>query len=158
MKTPNPEHIKKLSSLINISPYPSLLSMKLTDIGTGYARIELDIEKKHTQLRGVVHGGVFATLIDTVAFWAAYYEIEDPDAWMASVDLKLNYLAPAVSGKLIATGQRIKMGRKLCYADAKVTNAEGKLLAHGSSTLMVLHETKMSGKSLQLPPKFIESK
>ncbi len=155
MRHPNPEHIEKLCRIINTSPYPSLLSMKLTDIGPGYAEIQLDIEKKHRQLLGVVHGGVFATLIDTVAFWAVYYEIEDPDAWLTSVDLKLNYLAPARSGKLIARGRQIKVGRKLCYADAEIRDAEGKLLTHGSSTLMILRGRKLEG-DVSLPSKYID--
>ena len=155
MKTPNPEHIEKLCSIINTSPYPSLISMKLIDIGIGYASIELDIDKKHRQLLGVVHGGVFATLIDTVTFWSVYYEIEDPDAWLVSIDLKLNYLTPASSGKLFAEGRRIKVGKKLCYADAEITDAEGNVLTHGSSTLMILHGKKAMEKAL-ITPKFLD--
>jgi len=154
MKKPNPAHIQRLSELFNISPFPALLSMKLADIGIGYAVIEADIEEKHRQLLGVVHGGMLATLIDTVAFWAVYYDIEDPDAWLTSVDLKLNYLAPAVSGKLFAKGLQIKVGKTLCYAEAEVTNGEGELIAHGTATLMVLKESEVM-KKYPFPPKFL---
>ena len=151
---PNPEHIKKLSRIINNSPFPSMLSMKLVDIGIGYAAIEVDIEEKHRQIMGRVHGGVFATLIDTVAFWSVYYGIKDPSAWLTSVDLKLNYLAPAKSGKLFAKGLQIKVGKRICYAEAEVTNKEGNILTHGASTLMVSHQKELIG-GLFLPPKFL---
>lgn len=156
MPTPNPEHIKTLSRLINRSAFPALLSMELTDIGAGFAVFELEIEKKHMQLSGVVHGGVLASLIDTVAFWAVYYGIEDPEAWLVSVDLKLNYLAPAAAGKLFSRGRQIKIGRRLCYADAEVFDAGGKILAHGASTLLVIPN---EGPPFQgsFPPKFIET-
>ena len=157
MKKPNPEHIKSICNLVNISPYPSLLSMKLVDIGIGYAVIEIDIRKKHMQLLGAVHGGVLASLIDTVAFWAVYYGLKNHDAWLTSVDLKLNYLAPAVSGKLIARGRQIKIGGKLCYAEAQVNTGDDKLIAHGTATLMIMPELKMTA-NLTFPPKFIDEK
>ena len=156
MGTPNPEHIKKLSELINRSAFPALISMQLTDIGVGFATFELETEEKHMQLRGVVHGGVIASLIDTVAFWAVYYGIEDPEAWLTSVDLKLNYLAPATAGKLIARGRQIKIGRRLCYSDAEVFHADGRLVAHGASTLLVIRND-WPGRHGPFPPKFIET-
>lgn len=157
MKKPNPEHIKSISNLVNISPYPSLLSMNIVDIGIGFAVIEIDTEKKHMQLLGAVHGGVLASLIDTVAFWSVYYGIENHDAWLTSVDLKLNYLAPATSGKLIARGRQIKVGGKLCYAEAQVNTEDDRIIAHGTSTLMIMPELKMPADFI-FPPKFIEKK
>jgi hypothetical protein len=63
--------------------------------------------------------------------------------------------APAASGKLIARGRQIKLGKTLGYADAEVTDETGKVLAHGSSTVIIL-----SGKAIEadppLPPKFID--
>ncbi len=50
MRKPNPEHIKRLHRLIEVSPYPSLLSMRLVTIGIGFAEIEIAIAKKHKQL------------------------------------------------------------------------------------------------------------
>jgi len=94
--------------------------MKLIDIGIGFAVLEIDTEKKHMQLLGAVHGGVLASLIDTVAFWAVYYGIENHDAWLTSVDLKLNYLAPATSGMLIAKGRQIKVGGKFAMQRLKL--------------------------------------
>jgi uncharacterized protein (TIGR00369 family) len=74
---------------------------------------------------------------------------------MTSVDLKLNYLAPAESGKLVAEGRQIRLGKTLGYAEAKVTSESGKLLAHGTSTLMILHG-KGSMADLSFPSKFLD--
>jgi uncharacterized protein (TIGR00369 family) len=155
MKKPNPEHIKRLHRLIEVSPYPSLLSMRLVDIGVGFAEIEITIAKKHKQLLGVVHGGVLASLIDTVAFWAVYFGIQKADQWYTSVDLKANYLAPAVSGKLVAKGRQIKVGKKICYASAEILDSKDNILAHGSSTMMIL-PNKDKLDDFPLPSKFIE--
>ena len=154
MKKLNAEYIKQVNHLVNRSPYFELLSMKIKDVGAGFSVLEIDLAEKHLQPFGSVHGGVFASMIDAAAFWALFYEIEDQNAGATTVDLKLNYLAPAASGKLLAKGRQIKMGKTLGYAEAEVTDANGKLLAHGTSTLIIL-----AGKGLEsdppLPPKFI---
>ena len=154
MKTINPEYIERVNRLVNHSPYFNLLTMRILKVGAGFSRLEIDLAQKHLQPFGFVHGGVFASIIDAASFWSLFYEIEDEDTGATTVDLKLNYLAPAVSGKLIAKGRRIKLGRTLGYADAEVTDAEGRILAHGSSTVILLPGQGL-GASPPLPPKFI---
>ena len=154
MKTINPEYIERVNQLVNHSPYFDLLTMRILEVGAGFSRLEIDLAKKHLQPFGFVHGGVFASIIDAASFWSLFYEIEDPDTGATTVDLKLNYLAPAVSGKLIAKGRQIKLGRTLGYADAEVTDAEGRILAHGSSTVILLPGKGLGGNP-PLPPKFL---
>ena len=150
----NSAYVEQVNRLVNNSPYFQLLSMVLVDAGPGFSRMEISLAEKHLQPFGFVHGGVYASLIDAAAFWALFYEIEDPGAGATSVDLKLNYLAPAVSGRLIANGRRIRLGRTLGYAEATVTDEEGKLLAHGTSTLMILPGSNQLVIDHPLPPKF----
>ncbi len=153
-KRPNPDHVRAVMEAIAASPFPALLSMEPMDLGVGYAVIGLDVQAKHRQLMGVVHGGVLASLIDTAAFWAVYYEIDDPDAWLVSVDLRLNYLAAANKGRLSVRGTSKKIGVRLCYAVAEVTDGAGGLLAHGTATLMVV-KGKRPNRDRPFPPKFI---
>jgi len=55
----------------------------------------------------------------------------------------------------------IKVGRSICLAEATVKDADGKLLAHGTSKLMILEETQSVNQALKvmgykaLPPKFL---
>lgn len=147
MKKPNAEYIKRVSQIVNTCPYFKLLSMKIRDVGVGFSVLEIDLSEKHLQPFGFVHGGVFASIIDAAAFWAVFYEIEDQNAGVTTVDLKLNYLAPAVSGRLMAKGRQIKLGKTLGYAEAEVTDKSGKILAHGTSTVIIL-----PGKGLTADP------
>ena len=153
MKTPNTEYTERVNQLVNRSPYFELLSMKIQDVGIGFSVLEIDLAKKHLQPFGIVHGGVFASIIDAAAFWAIYYEIENRNTGVTTVDLKLNYLAPAVSGKLIANGRKIKLGKTLGYAEADVTDISGKILAHGTSTVILLPGKGLTSEP-PLPPKF----
>jgi uncharacterized protein (TIGR00369 family) len=153
MKELNPAYVNQVNGLINNSPYFQLLSMRVVEAGIGFSLLEIDLDRKHLQPFGFVHGGVFASIIDAACFWALFHGIEHPNAGATTVDLKLNYLAPAASGKLIARGRRIRLGKTLGYAEATVTDEKGKLLAHGTSTLMVLPENRLVIDS-PLPPKF----
>jgi hypothetical protein len=70
---------------------------------------------------------------------------------LVNVDLKLNYLEPVARGRLIAEGRSIRSGRTIRYTEATIRTEEGALIAHGTSTLMVL-----PGKGLPLgKPKFV---
>lgn len=137
MPTLNPEYVRYVADTANGCPFFSLLSMKIVTLEIGRAVLEIDLAEKHLQPFGVVHGGAFSSIIDAAAFWAVFPEVDETSG-MTSVDLKLNYLAPATSGKLIAEGRRIKLGKTLGLGDAKVTDEAGKILAHGTSTLMVM--------------------
>ncbi len=154
MKKINPEYIARVAQVVNHSPYFDLLSMQLKEVGIGYSVIELELAHKHLQPFGVVHGGVLASVIDAAAFWSVYYEVDESDG-VTTVDLKLNYLAPAVSGKLIARGRRLKIGRTLGYAEAQVANGGGDVLAHGTSTVIILPGRPLTAEP-PLPSKFLD--
>jgi uncharacterized protein (TIGR00369 family) len=147
MPTPralNPDYLDALYELINTSPFPRHLPMRITNLGWDTSTIVLDVEPNHLQPFGIVHGGVIATLIDTATFWAGFGSLA-PDAGLVNVDLKLNYLQAVSAGTLVAQGRAIRLGRTLSYTEATVTGADGALVAHGTSTLMAL-----PGKGLPL--------
>ncbi len=133
----NAPYIQALQDLVRDAPFPRLMGMRLEAIDVDSATIVLDIDERHFQPFGIVHGGVLATLIDTATFWAAFLRLP-PHAGLVNIDLKLNYLQPANAGRLTATGRCIRPGRTLSYTEAHVYDERGELLAHGTSTLMAL--------------------
>ena len=146
----NPPYLAALYRTVNASPFPSHLPFRLVAMAENSSRVELDIAPCHLQPFGIVHGGVIATLIDTATFWAGFSTIAE-DAGLVNVDIKLNYLATARSGRLVATGRTIRSGRTLCYTEATITGDGDTLVAHGTSTLMVL-----PGKGIDFGvPKFL---
>ncbi len=134
----NPEYIRHLKEMVLDASYPRLIGMMLDDIAIDRTTIGLELDpQRHLQPFGIVHGGVLATLIDTATFWAAFMRLPS-DAGLVNIDLKLNYLQPALAGRLTAVGRCIRPGRTLSYTEAHVYDASGELLAHGTSTLMAL--------------------
>ena len=134
---PNPEYAREVINIVNSSPYPSHMSMRLMFLGLDRATVELEIGNCHLQPYGIVHGGVLSTLIDTATFWSVFMRIPE-DSGLVNIDLKLNYLQAVVAGKLVTEGYAIRSGRSISYAEAKVFNEDNELVAHGTSTLKTL--------------------
>ena len=143
---PNPEYAHEIINIVNSSPYPSHMSMRLISVELDRATVELDIGGCHLQPYGIVHGGVLSTLIDTATFWSVFMRIPE-DSGLVNIDLKLNYLQAVQSGKLIAEGYAIKSGRSISYAEAKVFNEDNELIVHGTSTLKILPGKGLKAKA-----------
>ena len=134
----NPRYRERLFALIDGSPFVRHVGMRITDLAWGRATFEMAPAEFRMQPFGVVHGGNVAILIDSATFWACYLSMNSDDDGLASVDLKLNYLAPARVEPLLCSGRLIKAGKTLSYAEAEVRAGDGRLIAHGTSTLMRL--------------------
>jgi uncharacterized protein (TIGR00369 family) len=153
MRTLNPDYVKAVTAMANDSPYFRHLGMVIAELGVGEALVEIHSQVIHHQIFGNVHGGVIASLVDTAIFWCFFGEL-DESVGITTVDLKVNYLAPVTDGKLTARGKRIRLGRTLGLGETEVFNGEGKLVAHGTSSVIVLSCFGFPGDP-KLPPKFL---
>jgi len=156
----NPKHVREVIQAINQGPYFRHLSMTVKDMGIGYSIVELDMGQQHLNPFGGVHGGVYASIIDTATYWATYCEL-DEDVGMISIDLKIDYLSPIRDGIIITKGRSIKIGKSMCLAEATALDKDGKWLAHGTSKMMVTRGLQTIDDALKftgirsLSPKFI---
>ncbi len=149
----NPKYKEAISMVVNRSPYFSLLSMEIKDLEWGTAVLEIDLDEKHLQPFGHVHGGVIASVMDAAAFWAVFPQVKD-GMGLTTVEIKVNYLSPVQKGKLVAKGRCIKIGKTLALGETYINSAEGNLLAHGTATMMIVPDLKVEGQD-NLPPKQI---
>jgi uncharacterized protein (TIGR00369 family) len=146
----NPRYTEAVAMLVNRCPYFLLLSMEIKDLQWGTCLLEVELGEKHLQPFGKVHGGAIASVVDAAAFWAVFPQVEK-GMGLTTVEMKLNYLAPAEKGKLVAQGRCIKMGRTLALGETYVRNGEGVLVAHGTATMMVVPDLHIPGCE-NLPP------
>lgn len=93
----------------------------------------------------ILHGGVAATMLDSIAGIVAMLELYRRDqgtlseqhkkmARLATVDLRVDYLAPGRGKQYIASAEVIRMGRKGCTMRMEMVNDEGKSIAMGIAT------------------------
>ena len=149
----NPKYTKAISNIVNRSPYFSLLSMKIKELEWGTSDLEVELDEKHLQPFGYVHGGAIASVMDAATFWAVFPQVKD-GMGLTTVEIKVNFLAPVREGRLVVKGRCIKIGKTLALGDATIYDAKGNLLAHGTATMMIVPGLKVEGQD-NLPPKLI---
>lgn len=113
--------------------YQKLLGFEIKAWSPDYARFDLPITEKLGNRYGIPHGGVYATLLDTVMGFAACYT-GDPDERRLAMTLSLNvnYLAQPAGTVLIAEGRKTGGGRKSFFAEAWITDDTGVKVATGT--------------------------
>ncbi|MEV4056941.1 PaaI family thioesterase [Amycolatopsis sp. NPDC049688] len=87
---------------------------------------------------GMVHGGVAATMLDSVIGCAVHTTLPAGVGY-ASVELKVSYLRAihAGRGEIRATGRVVKEGSRIAFAEGEIRDAAGKLLATASGTCVI---------------------
>lgn len=135
---PTPEELALFRSGVEQVPYLQLLGIELASLGFGEAEMTMLVQPKHLQTMGIVHGGAIASILDSVTWWAGFTSQPPEDRnRIISVDLKLNYLAALKSGRATARAKCKKTGSRLCYVVGEIFDESGRLVADGSSTLLV---------------------
>ncbi len=82
-----------------------------------------------------IHGGVFASMIDSACACAAWSAIF-PKGFITTINLQVSYLKPVIRGTLTCLAECIKTGKNICFCEAQVWNDKGELVATGTSQLM----------------------
>lgn len=135
--------IDRLRALMAVDPNEAgltgLLGMRLSAVEPGEARFVGEPDAAFLNLVGNVHGGWAATLLDS-AMGCAGHTLLGPGQALVTMEIKVSYHKPIKPGteRVEATGVVISRGRRAISAEAKLRDAQGGLLASGSSTLMIL--------------------
>ncbi len=83
--------------------------------------------------RRYTHGGVLAALIDLAADWAM---VKKTGRGVPTIDMRVDYHAPAMPGDLVLHGKVVRMGGQFSTAEARVLDLQGKLLCSGRGTYL----------------------
>ncbi|GFE52435.1 esterase [Roseobacter cerasinus] len=117
--------------IVGESPIQRLLGfvVDISDKG-GSARCFLDIRDDHINRNGVVHGGIITTLLDCAGgFTAGLATDGDGSVPCLTISLNVQFMAPAISGRVTASAKRRGGGRKLHFLDMQLTDENGRVLA-----------------------------
>jgi acyl-CoA thioesterase len=122
-------------------PFYNHLGLTLTKLSPGSAEMEVKVTKELTQAAGFAHGGVAASLIDSAVGLALCTTLQHQD-WITTVELKVNFLAPAKLGLLKAKGGIVHRGKRIAVGSGEVRDKRGKLVATGLVTYMILESRR----------------
>jgi uncharacterized protein (TIGR00369 family) len=116
-----------------------LLGFRLVEVEDGRAVFEGTPSEKVYNPIGTVHGGYAATLLDSACGIAVHSKLA-PGQGYTTLELKIAYhkAMTAKTGIVRAEGRIMSFGRRAAFAEAKLTDAQGRLLASATSSLLVI--------------------
>lgn len=117
-------------------PFAQLVGLACQEMAGGWARFTLEVRPEHLNPHGVVHGGVLYTLADT-AMGAALTSRLEPGERCTTLELKINYVAPAVDGTLRCEARVVERTRRVAVLEARIHDAGGRLLALATGSFYI---------------------
>ncbi|MBI1396348.1 MAG: hotdog fold thioesterase [Betaproteobacteria bacterium] len=114
-------------------------SFRLVEVGDGFVAFEGDPGPHLLNIIGSVHGGWALTLLDS-ACGAACFSALKAGLGHTTIELKANLCRPISvdTGTVRAEGRVVSHGRRIMTSEGRLTGPDGKLLAHGTSTIFVI--------------------
>jgi len=107
--------------------------------------IELVAEARHANPMGTLHGGILCDIADA-AMGMAFASTLDEGETFTTLELKINFLKPVWTGRLVATGRVVKGGRTIGLVECDVVDEKERLVARASSTCMTLRGEEANGR------------
>ncbi|MCV7315257.1 PaaI family thioesterase [Mycolicibacillus parakoreensis] len=126
----NPTHIPNIGQL---------LGTHLDEVDHGSVTISLATRPDFANPLGTVHGGIAATLLDSVMSSAVHTTL-DTGVGYTTLELKVNYIrSVSTNGRILtARGTVVHRGRRTATAEGKLHDDQEKLVAHGTTTCLIL--------------------
>jgi uncharacterized protein (TIGR00369 family) len=116
-------------------------------------RLLIDVHAGHLRTLGIAHGGVIATLLDSVMGMVANRS-SPPDHYLVTAQLNVHFIRPAFEGEtLIASAQVRHAGKKTAMAQGEIQTSNGELVATASATFVyVAHDDRTRSNPDRLEP------
>lgn len=117
-------------------PYQDLLGYEIVQWERDFCRVEMPLETRHQNRQGLPHGGVHATLLDTaMGFAGSWCPYPGRARKVMTLSLTVNYIGRPAGKTLIAEGRVTGGGRKSYFAEARLTDDTGALIATATASM-----------------------
>lgn len=119
-------------------PISKALGFKVSEVEFGRVAFQYTPVFDHYNPLGTVHGGIAATLLDSVMGCCIHTTLEAGIGY-TTVEIKVNYVRAMTdrTGPVTAEGKVINVGSRIATSEGRLTDVSGKLLAHGTTTCLV---------------------
>src|SRR5215475_6871428 len=120
------------------------LGIVVDDAGAGWVRLRAPVRDDLRNAAGApVHGGVYSALVDTAVggALATMHEASAGGVGQTTLDLNVSFISGTSEGEIFAEGRILRRGRSVAFGEATITDGQGKLVAVGRATYMILAPT-----------------
>jgi acyl-CoA thioesterase len=119
--------------------FRELVGTELSEAEDGRAVVRMRAEDRHLNPGGTVHGGAISTLVDVSMAEALNTTVTEEDERPVTVEMKVNYMAPAKPGVIASIARVRKGGKRVTVVEAEVVQEEDEevvALATGTYTVV----------------------
>lgn len=128
------------TAIQDLGGLPAFLNIATTDVGPGYLTCELPVSIELLNPFGAAHGGVMSALVDHV-LGAVCLPLIEPGAWPATLEYKVNLLAPARVGTMRARADIVALSRRTAVVRVDVTDGR-RLIGSAQGTVSIVPPRK----------------
>jgi uncharacterized protein (TIGR00369 family) len=118
------------------APIARTFGMTLSFTPEGNAVIELPYNPGLDHALDGIHGGIYATLLDS-AGWFTAAAAHDVSCWVATTEMSIHLLAPVTKTSLRAVGRLLRRGSRQDVAEMQLYDGENRLVAHATGTFVL---------------------
>lgn len=142
-------HYRSLEAMYSRAPINEYFQPTL-HVGEGRATITVTVKREYTHTAGAIHGCVYFKMLDDAAFFAA--NSVEPEFFLLTTDFHIRLMKPVIEGVLTAKGTLSTVGRRNLYAEAKMYDESGDVVAmgHGAFFRSKVRLSKDNGYHLDL--------
>jgi len=135
------QNIGRANSMLAAEPagWMETLGARIAQAEPGRVVLELVAGPQHRHGGGVVQGGVITQIADA-AMGMSLATLQEDGMWNTTIELKINFIRPAIQGRLRAVGRVVEMRQTLLFSEADVFDDQDRLVARASSTCMPVPE------------------
>jgi len=135
------QNFGRAKALLDAQPagWMETLGARISEAEPGRVVVELIAGPQHRHGGGVVQGGVVTQIADA-AMGMSLATLQEDGMWNTTIELKINFIRPAIEGRLRAVGRVIEMRQTLLFSEADVFDDDERLVARASSTCMPVPE------------------
>lgn len=127
-----------IAATLPLNTMARTLGYDITEVESGRVVVTATPGEGHLNPAGTVHGGLAATLLDS-CMGLAIQSTAGKGVGSTTLEFKVSFVRPITpaTGLLKAEGMVIHRGRRIGIAEGRVTDADGRLLVHGTTTCML---------------------
>ena len=127
-------------------PFAALLGIRPGQSANGVGTAYMTVADRHRQGAGAVQGGILVALAD-YAFFRACRSVLKEGEHAVTIELKLNFIAPARDGELTARSSIKSRGGRIIVGDMEISGPDGQLIATGLGTYMTVYDRRVNPRA-----------
>ncbi|MBO0997357.1 PaaI family thioesterase [Bacillus sp. SD075] len=132
-----PVEVEDIRNQFESSAFFSHIGFEIIRFEEGNVTIKLNIEEHLLNVNGTLHGGIHATMLDTILGMVTRSVTKSK---VVTTSLTVHYLASISSGELFAEAKVLQKGYKIAFTEGEIKDIEGNIIAKGTGIFKIIRE------------------